>query len=96
MKARDVLLKFGNALNDGFCTPIAAMSLPAHIALLKRHCGEGRKNEKIFKNDDDPIVKAPKKITTSLYFFYWLKILFMLVSYALIAIYLFKFYLNSK
>ena len=26
----------------GFCAPIAAMSLPAHIALLKRHCGEGK------------------------------------------------------
>jgi len=25
-----------------FCTPIAAMSLPAHMALLKRHYGEGK------------------------------------------------------
>ncbi len=42
MKARDVLLKFGNALNDGFCTPIAAMSLLTHMA-YEETLREGKK-----------------------------------------------------
>jgi hypothetical protein len=36
----------------------------------------------------DPDIKAPKKLSKPIYFFYWTKILLMLLSYLLLIVYL--------
>jgi hypothetical protein len=48
------------------------------------------KNEKQFKGsqDNDPEIKAPRKFSRAIYFFYWGKIFLMVMTYFLIIWYL--------